>query len=350
MPTNDFDNTSHNKKKNGKYSIDNNFQQQRLKSWQPLLTPSWVILTFFIIGVAFIPIGVGIILAANSVTAYHYRYDNVPTASQCNIIEPDGSCLSTVTIPITENMNSPVYFYYELSNYFQNHRRYVQSRSDQQLANDISGITWSDCDPLSTYQGEHIYPCGLIANSIFNDSYSASVTYQDGTERYLGGPTSAKSTTTWQKDGIAWKTDVNDKYVEVPYNEVQQQDWIRYGPNTPPGATLPNVTDEDFIVWMRVAAMPTFRKLHRIINTDLPAGSSVQVNVTNIYPVHLFDGTKSIVLSTTSWMGGKNTFLGWAYIAVGIICMVLSAIFAVKVKLDPRPLGDLRYLNFNDLK
>ena len=31
--------------------------QQRMKSWQPLLDPKWVITTYFLIGIVFIPVG-----------------------------------------------------------------------------------------------------------------------------------------------------------------------------------------------------------------------------------------------------------------------------------------------------
>ena len=47
------------------------------------------------------------------------------------------------------------------------------------------------------------------------------------------------------------------------------------------------------------------------------------------YPVASFNGRKQFIISTTSWMGGKNPFLGWAYIGVGIICMVVFVAFFV---------------------
>lgn len=71
--------------------------------------------------------------------------------------------------------------------------------------------------------------------------------------------------------------------------------------------------NEDFIVWMRTAALPTFRKLYRLIerksdlHPTLPAGR-YSLNITYNYPVHYFDGRKRMILSTISWMGGKIHF------------------------------------------
>jgi len=42
------------------------------------------------------------------------------------------------------------------------------------------------------------------------------------------------------------------------------------------------------------------------------------------------------VLSTSSWIGGKNGFLGGAYLTVGIICIALASGFAIKQKFFPR--------------
>jgi uncharacterized protein (DUF2062 family) len=43
------------------------FRQQKLKAWQPIMTPLKVVAIFVAIGVAFIPTGVSLISASNSV-------------------------------------------------------------------------------------------------------------------------------------------------------------------------------------------------------------------------------------------------------------------------------------------
>lgn len=40
-------------------------------------------------------------------------------------------------------IQGPVFFYYELSNYFQNYRRYGASKDDNQLYGDLSSFTVS---------------------------------------------------------------------------------------------------------------------------------------------------------------------------------------------------------------
>jgi len=54
------------------------------------------------------------------------------------------------------------------------------------------------------------------------------------------------------------------------------------------------------------------------------------------------------VLSTVSWFGGKNDFLGIAYIVVGSICLALALAFAAKQAISPRKLGDTRYLGWKE--
>jgi len=90
-----------------------------------------------------------------------------------------------ITIKVPELMEKPVFFYYEIDNFYQNHRRYINSRSTKQLAGEKvdESVLRSDCSPVVTnaQMGQTVavdgttildpnaiaIPCGLIAKSMF---------------------------------------------------------------------------------------------------------------------------------------------------------------------------------------
>ena len=85
---------------------------------------------------------------------------------------------------------------------------------------------------------------------------------------------------------------------------------------------------EHFIVWMRTAGLPNFRKLWGKIPGDLKA-NRYSVIITNTYDVASFSGSKYFVLSTTNALGGKNYFLAVCYIVVGTLCCLFAFIFCI---------------------
>ncbi|XP_024368756.1 ALA-interacting subunit 1 [Physcomitrium patens] len=319
------------------------FTQQELPACKPLLTPGWVMATFMVVGIIFIPIGAVTLLASNSVVEVVHRYDMecLPStlatkADRVSYIQNsavDHSCNVTLTIP--KRMKPPVYVYYELTNFYQNHRRYVKSRNDQQLRGDeVSSL--DSCKPLDKVGNQTIVPCGLIAWSLFNDTYSF---------------TTASGGILVEKTGIAWKSDVQSKFgsdvkpLFFPNNDRNGSLGVIGGAALDPNKPLRDA--EDLIVWMRTAALPNFRKLWGRINQQLEANQTVTVGISNVYNTYTFKGSKKLVLSTTSWLGGKNSFLGIAYLTVGLICMFLALVFFLIHLKNPRPLGDTSYLSWN---
>lgn len=87
---------------------------------------------------------------------------------------------------------------------------------------------------------------------------------------------------------------------------------------------------------MRTAALPTFRKLYGKIEVDLEAKQSISVVIQNNYNTYSFGGKKTLVLSTTSWIGGKNDFLGIAYLTVGGLSLFMAITFALLYVTMPR--------------
>lgn len=328
------DNTSIRRNSNRpKYS---RFTQQELPACKPILTPKWVISVFLLVGIVFIPIGVVSLLASRDVVEIVDRYDSVcvplnSTDDKIGFITNssiDKTCVRTLTVP--KRMKQPIYVYYQLENYYQNHRRYVKSRSDQQLKSASKRDDTGSCDPEDRVNGLPIVPCGLIAWSLFNDTYNFTV----NNNQLLNV----------NKNGIAWKSDRDHKFGKdvFPLN-------FQTGPLIGGGQLKNESLDkqEDLIVWMRTAALPTFRKLYGKIEVDLEAGDTINVTLLNNYNTYSFDGKKKLVLSTTSWIGGKNDFLGIAYLTVGGLCFFLAMAFTVVYLVKPRQLGDPTYLSWN---
>ena len=65
------------------------------------------------------------------------------------------------------------------------------------------------------------------------------------------------------------------------------------------------------------------------------------------YNAYQFGGRKYVILSTASWLGGKNDFLGIAFLTVGGACLIFSLALTVLQTFHRRKLGDLTSLSWN---
>lgn len=370
---------------------DTAFKQQKLKSWQPVMSPPYVISCFLITGIIFIIIGAVVVVTSDGIQEVVIRYDQV---GDCNYDASDGYACPEFPLPIqlTKKMKAPVYMYYKLENLYQNHRRYAKSRSDDQLAgNSVTESGLSDCSPLrkpgeytnlgnmgsAPYEvgGDNIdpssavySPCGLIAWSMFNDSFvlereetSGTTLICDGANfNATGDQIDTSVNMQCKKRGIAWPSDPGVRYVapSLGPGTITNHGWpgacTAAAANTSDyssflcngeylgevGHKIPDTQDEDLMVWMRLASLSSFRKLYRVVTSDLEVGSYI-LKVRQRYDMRAFDGKKSFVLSTTSWIGGKNYFLGGLYIGVGSLCVILGVGFLVKYLTTQRRVANI---------
>lgn len=198
-----------------------------------------------------------------------------------NKTTPTAVC--TLLFPIPNDLKPPVLLYYRLTNFYQNHRRYVKSLDTEQLkgtAVGLSTIKGGSCDPLrvDNTTGLPYYPCGLIANSLFNDTFENPV-LQNVRESHL-----QNQTYNMTNKGIAWESDKAlygpTKYqldqIAVPPNWIERWPSGHYTEDNPP---LNLTENEEFQVWMRSAGLPAFSKLARRNDNETMACGTYRLDI-----------------------------------------------------------------------
>ncbi|CAI5760589.1 unnamed protein product [Candida verbasci] len=356
------------------------FRQQRLKAWQPILTPKSVIPLLILLTVIFTPLGIAIIFTTYNVeelnidysnceklanydtygsipdkyTGYHFKH--IATSpdfkwkllNETSVYNKDDevtTCLIQFNLP--KDLKPPLYLYYKLTNFFQNHRKYVESYDLDQLGGKAlsSDDVTDNCKPLKhrEYKGETrlIYPCGLIANSYFNDSINSPI---------LLNTRSTENNETYEfvdKD-ISWPSDRNHKFKKTSYKPddvVPPPNWDRMYPDGYTNENLPNVQSWEHLQnWMRTAALPNFYKLYGQNKSSVMSSGTYQMSVQLHYPVEIFGGSKNIIITTNSIFGGRNIALGIIYIIVAVISLVLGIAFLIQYLIKPRKIGDHNFL------
>ncbi|KAI3893939.1 hypothetical protein MKX03_020122, partial [Papaver bracteatum] len=217
---------------------------------------------------------------------------------------------------VTKNMTQPIYVYYQ----------YFMSRSDAQLR-DVEGENDTEtCQPEAQTGDNHtIVPCGLIAWSLFNDTFSF-IRSQDNKKLPLN------------KTGISWPSE-RRKFGDNVFPKNFQNGSIQGGGRL----NLRYLQQEDLIVRMRPTAFSTFRKLYGRIKGDLFAGEIIIVNLENNYNSFSYGGKKKLVLSTAGSIGGKNNFLGFAYLTVGGIYLAVALLLTILYLLKPSSINNFNY-------
>ncbi|CAD1808557.1 LEM3 (ligand-effect modulator 3) / CDC50 family protein [Candida parapsilosis] len=370
------------KKEKTRRPSDHPFRQQRLKAYNPVLTAKTVIPLLVAIAIIFVPLGAAMWYASDRIqditieytqceemalnntftpipdnyTSYNFKrdYTGYKPNFSWRIVTDDTQPyeedrkVCQIQFQVLTDIKGPLYLYYRLHKFHANHRRYVKSFSEDQLngkaasLDTIKNTVGQNCEPLSQRDGKKIYPCGLIANSLFNDTFSTAFEAVNGT--------SADKTVQLTEKGINWSTDKN-RFKKTKYSHteiVPPPNWHKMYPNGYNETNVPDISQwPQFHNWMRPSALATFNKLAlRNDSATLQAGV-YQINIGLHFPVLPYNGGKYIYLSQRSVIGGKNDFLGIAWMVGGGICFVLGLALLVINFIKPRKTGDVNLLSWN---
>ena len=155
------------------------FYSQTLSGYMPMFSPKWTICTFFLVGPIFAGIGIALWVSSDNVVEVGpVRYDSIldcAPAGPCmdgsgvapaptptlgpddpSYVPQDPLCwrrlneteqlaqpnVCTQTITIEKDMKQPVFFYYQITNFYQNQRVYVKSQAPFQLKGGPDAGKW----------------------------------------------------------------------------------------------------------------------------------------------------------------------------------------------------------------
>eukprot|EP00457_Paulinella_chromatophora_P004733 gb/GEZN01004746.1/.p1 GENE.gb/GEZN01004746.1/~~gb/GEZN01004746.1/.p1 ORF type:complete len:604 (-),score=42.77 gb/GEZN01004746.1/:32-1843(-) len=332
---------------------DSYFKQQKFHVWVPRLTPRSVICTFLFLASWCLVMSFLLFQAQTNVVEVQTRYDNLKPSS-CRNATPVGSEAASIcelTIEIKEDMPAPIFLYYKIVDFYQSHQNYVKSRDEKQIRgveeyDPEDGNALDHCEPMikyedmerkyrgaaynTSFENRYMYPCGLIAYTMFTDTFTnprvcnSDLHTFNTTKQCLD--CECLTGNNYQKEGIAWDTDLEKRFKQRTLRAYETS-------MNPRGFQMPPVDDEDFVVWMRCAHLPTFYKVHRkILDRGLKKGEFLHLTVLDSFPTYLWQGQKWVVLTTLSWVGSSDLVLLDAHVVLGVLSILAALFFLINYK------------------
>ncbi|MEW5304890.1 MAG: hypothetical protein WDW36_007467 [Sanguina aurantia] len=342
------------------------FVHQRLQGWPLNYTPASTISAVSVACLVAASLGAALLSYNAQIIEVRARYDSAGPMAGLNAAQqqaaikeaPDGGLLANVWLSIDQHMQAPIYLYYELNQFYGNHKRFVRSVALQQLLHAAPAA--DSCDPQQfarTPDGRptraQINPCGLRAWSYFNDSFSLART--PPSDSHGGQSTCGPSSPTGASQGAAGDAPLHIDEAAILRGPLSSSLFPATPPqhfNTQPafrgGGPLQSFQSPHFLEWMRLSSHPTTRKLYAVLNESLPAGTCLRISVANRYNSYGYNSEKSVVLSTLGPLGlGRNPFLGVLYVAAsGCLLLATAAVVLGSAFMRKRP-GDLSQLSWN---
>ncbi|EGR32922.1 ligand-effect modulator 3 LEM3 family protein, putative [Ichthyophthirius multifiliis] len=277
----------------------------------------------------------GIIFAIKNEEVIEYKV-NYGILDKC--LNPSETSICEFILQIEQTMKQPIFVYYEMKNFNQNHQIYLESYDYSQLySNSNDSLNSNRCKPFRTnmdlnekfqkqinqnnpskeiilknlngkiFQNSQLndvaFPCGLRAFTIFNDEYKIyNSEVQKQNEIFVNST------------NISWNYD--KKYMKnLNTQDYKDKQWL-------------DLEDERVQNWMRPSGLSKFKKLWGRIEQNLQPGSYV-VQVKNKYDSQFFDSQKSFIISTVNSIGGKNPVLVISHLIAGSVSFLIGIVLVI---------------------
>lgn len=124
-----------------------------LPAWRPVPSFGSTMIIFGIFGVLFLALGITLYVMSEDIQGLEQRYDDIcqkPIPISLENSDPNIGTPCDIPLKIDSKIEADIYVYYQLDNFYQNHRRYVKSRSNKQLLGNwltVDELT-DDCTPI----------------------------------------------------------------------------------------------------------------------------------------------------------------------------------------------------------
>lgn len=140
------------------------FKQNTCWAWRPKNSPFRTAIVFFTFGLLFLAVGLMLFFVSQDAVEYSGCYAKGEKAEEIKIV-------------LKEELQPPIHVYYEITNLYQNHRRFASSVSNDQLYKEYVNDTGAaqSCYPVITEDDRAknglknvSNPCGLLPKFYFN--------------------------------------------------------------------------------------------------------------------------------------------------------------------------------------
>jgi len=323
------------------------FAQQQLPRIQIDFTPGKVMGAAAVVGSLLLILGFTVLRLGEHAVEIRIRYGgaartgSVPFQMQADVVVHMADCdvssgTCSLQVSLSRDMPPPVRVLYHLDPFYQNFPTYIASGSTSGAWGELTGRWFGHderqkhCPEASTRMtetGDVIFPCGLQATSLFNDTFELR---RNGAVLHIS------------KDGVDNPEDRSRMANPPDYPDRSKVVWL-YERFPEVISIDQGTTDPDFVEWMRPSAMPSLLKDVGRVDVGLLQSEMLTLHIHDRFPVSHLNVTKTLVLLSPSALGGKSEAFSNFLLYAGCLCWLLAITVALINGVCKRTPGQPRF-------